>query len=67
MACSPEGHSRAWWTPIWRKTGLPSRRLSTFVVISTPSTVRPSHVSWGRVIGRTRPGFSSTSFFRSSE
>jgi hypothetical protein len=50
---------------MFMKMGLPSLTLSTFVVISMPSTERPSHVLWGRVIGRTRPGFSLTSFFMS--
>ena len=45
-------------------TGLPSRAVG-LVVISMPSTTRPSHVLNGSVILRTSVGFSSASFFMS--
>ena len=56
MLCSTEGHSRAWWAPIMRKTGLPSSTFAAFVVISMPRTARPSTLGCSRVSGLTRLG-----------
>ena len=44
MPHSPEGHSRAWWSPYWTKAGLPSLA-QTFLAISSPSIGWPRSVS----------------------
>ncbi len=55
MLISPEGHSRAWWTPSIRNTGLPSAP-ATPSLISTPRRVRPSSEGGDSVSGRTSFG-----------
>ena len=66
IGCSAAGHSRAWWTPMVKKTGLPSATLAAFVVISRASTSRPSSVFSGSTSWRTSLGYLAASCFISS-
>ena len=56
IVCSELGHSRAWWAPISKKTGLPSLMLSAPVVISRPRIFSPSTVRLASVSGRVSRG-----------
>jgi hypothetical protein len=61
IACSPDGHSRAWWTPIIRNVGFPSVLAATLSLISTPRISRPSSERRLRENSLTSAGFALAS------